>query len=92
MQNKLLSYMSGLDKNPVFHNDYFKLTGGIGANEINHFQVLNNIRGYRDYSNNLYSFGPITQYWQNQNNYAAAFVNAAKMVAQDWVARLFDKE
>jgi uncharacterized NAD(P)/FAD-binding protein YdhS len=59
--------------------------GGICADESSHFRVANNINGYRDRSQHLYSFGPVTQYWQNQNNYAAAFVNAATVVAQNWI-------
>lgn len=50
--------------------------GGICADESTHFRVATNTKGYRDQSWHLYSFGPVTQYWQNQNNYTAAFVNA----------------
>jgi uncharacterized NAD(P)/FAD-binding protein YdhS len=61
-------------------------TGGIGASESSRFRVLSNVGGRLGYSEKLYSFGPITQYWQNQNNFAAAFVSAAQLVVQDWVA------
>lgn len=61
-------------------------TGGIGASEASRFQVLNNVNGRLGYSGQLYSFGPITQYWQNQNNFVAAFVSVAQLVAQDWLA------
>jgi uncharacterized NAD(P)/FAD-binding protein YdhS len=61
-------------------------TGGIGASEANRFRVLNELGGQPACSTHLYSFGPITQYWQNQNNFAAAFVSAAQLVAQDWLA------
>lgn len=61
-------------------------TGGIAASEACRFQVLNELGGHRAYSAHLYSFGPVTQYWQNQNNFAAAFVSAAQLVAQDWLA------
>ncbi|MDC8759599.1 FAD/NAD(P)-binding protein [Janthinobacterium fluminis] len=70
----------------IEYSDDGYLAGGICANEVNNYRVVNSIKGYRDYSSNLYSFGPITQYWQNQNNYAAAFVGAAQAVAQDWLA------
>ncbi|HEX8615482.1 MAG TPA: FAD/NAD(P)-binding protein [Telluria sp.] len=61
-------------------------TGGIGASEASLFRVQNALGGRTAYSAHLYSFGPITQYWQNQNNFAAAFVSAAQVVAQDWLA------
>lgn len=61
-------------------------TGGIGASEASLFRVRNALGGKLAWSAHLSSFGPITQYWQNQNNFAAAFVNAAQVVAQDWLA------
>lgn len=69
----------------VEYNENGYRAGGICAAESTSFRVVNRIRGCPSHSEQLYSFGPITQYWQNQNNYAAAFVNAARMVAQDWV-------
>lgn len=72
----------------VAHDEDGYLTGGIGANEATGFRVANVLEGgvknQCTYSQNLYSFGPITQYWQNQNNYAAAFVNAAQITASEW--------
>ena len=58
--------------------------GGICADASSVFRVTNRIKGYCDLSTHLYAFGPVSQYWQNQNNYAAAFVNAAIVVAKDW--------
>lgn len=59
-------------------------TGGIAAAESSGFRVAQATEAGTRHSDHVYAFGPVTQYWQNQNNYAAAFVNAAKMVAQDW--------
>lgn len=60
-------------------------TGGIGASEATGFRVLNGLGAAGACSAHLSSFGPVTQYWQNQNNFAAAFVSAAQVVAQDWL-------
>jgi uncharacterized NAD(P)/FAD-binding protein YdhS len=59
--------------------------GGIAASESQSYRIRNNLHGRPSFSTNLFSFGPITQYWQNQNNYAAAFVHAAQLVAAEWV-------
>ena len=61
-------------------------TGGIAAAESTGFRVARATAGGTRHSDQLYAFGPPTQYWQNQNNYAAAFVHAAKVVARDWAA------
>ena len=61
-------------------------TGGIAAAESSGFRVAHETAAGTLHSDQLYAFGPVTQYWQNQNNYAAAFVNAAKGVAQEWAA------
>lgn len=73
----------------IEHRENGYRTGGISASPTNCFQVQNNISGHLAYSHNLYSFGPITQYWQNQNNYAGAFVEAAQCIAQDWASYVF---
>lgn len=61
-------------------------TGGIAAAEADGFRVMRATAAGPRCSAQLYAFGPLTQYWQHQNNYAAAFVNAATVVAQDWTA------
>lgn len=60
--------------------------GGIAAAESSGFRVARTTAAGTRYSDQLYAFGPLTQYWQNQNNYAAAFVNAATVLARDWAA------
>ncbi|MBQ4812726.1 FAD/NAD(P)-binding protein [Pseudoalteromonas luteoviolacea] len=37
----------------------------------------------------LSSFGVLTRYWQNERNFAAAFVEAAQSVAHDWVNHIY---
>lgn len=72
-------------------------TGGIAVAESKGFRVAHETQAGTVYSDQLYAFGPVTQYWQTQNNYAEAFVNAAKVVAQEWavfaqaVLKVFDK-
>ncbi|KZN57259.1 hypothetical protein N474_08650 [Pseudoalteromonas luteoviolacea CPMOR-2] len=39
----------------------------------------------------LSSFGVLTRYWQNERNFAAAFVEAAQSVAHDWVDHIYQK-
>lgn len=61
-------------------------TGGIAACEASRFRVQQESGTGVVISSCLYSFGPVTQYWQNQNNFAAAFVQAAHVAVQDWMA------
>ena len=74
----------------VAYSDAGYYPGGIDASATSAFRVARRgaagARGAR--SACLSSFGPVTQYWQNQNNFAAAFVEAAKVTARDWVAAL----
>ena len=69
----------------VVHAEENYRPGGISASEANQFRVLNHLGESPAYSTTLYSFGRITQYWQNQNNFAAAFVAAAEAVAKEWM-------
>jgi uncharacterized NAD(P)/FAD-binding protein YdhS len=81
--SQLIRYLLEAGELIEYSEDGYR-TGGIAVSESSGFQVAHATAANTFYSNQLYAFGPVAQYWQNQNNFAAAFVNAAKVVAQDW--------
>ena len=61
-------------------------TGGIKLVSDDSYQTirLNKNTGELQPSQRIYSYGVLNRYWQNENNFSAALVDAAIWVAEDW--------
>ncbi|GIB59867.1 TPA: hypothetical protein I6189_003414 [Vibrio cholerae] len=61
-------------------------TGGIKLVSDESYQVvrLDNDTGQFKPSQNIYSYGVLNRYWQNERNFSAAFIDAAIWLAEDW--------
>ncbi|KEI34554.1 acyl-CoA dehydrogenase [Francisella sp. W12-1067] len=91
MGSDVLHHSSDLIKNllrkkiitPALDNHYNM--GGINVDRDNSFKVYQYINDKEELSSRIYSFGPIIAHWKNTDNYAGAFVEAAKRISQEWI-------
>ncbi|MEU0441214.1 MULTISPECIES: FAD/NAD(P)-binding protein [unclassified Streptomyces] len=68
----------------VPHEEGGYTTGGIALDPGGGHRVLRRAGGALGPSPHLSSFGPVVRFWQNEKNYAGAFVEAARSVVDDW--------
>ena len=91
MEKSIVNNQSSLIKNLLdkklikkgIHGTYDM--GGIKVDRDSDFRVYQDINSKEILSENIYSFGPIIAHWQNTDNYAGAFVEAAKDIVNEWV-------
>ncbi|GHJ40694.1 FAD/NAD(P)-binding protein [Streptomyces sp. TS71-3] len=69
----------------VPHEEGGYTTGGIALDAHGRYRAMKRMNGARVPSPYLSSFGAPVRFWQNERNYAGAFVEAAERVADDWV-------
>lgn len=69
----------------VPHAEGGYVTGGIALDAGGGFRVTRRAGDICVRSHHLSAFGPPVRFWQNENNYARAFVEAAERVADDWL-------
>ncbi|CAA9216025.1 MAG: hypothetical protein AVDCRST_MAG41-247 [uncultured Corynebacteriales bacterium] len=67
------------------HEEGGQATGGLGLAPGGGLRVLRQEGGLRVRSSHLASFGSPVRFWQNEHNFAAAFVEAAELIADDWL-------
>ncbi|MFF9626935.1 FAD/NAD(P)-binding protein [Streptomyces griseosporeus] len=68
----------------VPHEEGGYATGGIALEPGGGYRVLRRSGGGLGPSPHLSSYGPPVRFWQNEKNYAGAFVEAARSVTDDW--------
>ncbi|RXE87285.1 FAD/NAD(P)-binding protein [Pseudoalteromonas sp. A757] len=75
------------------HQEVNYQTGGIRLQGHESYKVMrwDPITQQHQVSPYLSSFGVLTRYWQNERNFAAAFVEAAQSVAHNWVDYIYKK-
>ncbi|MGW2525146.1 FAD/NAD(P)-binding protein [Streptomyces sp. NPDC001617] len=69
----------------VPHEEGGYVTGGIALDTGGGYRVMKRSDDVLRPSPHLAAFGPPVRFWQNEKNYAGAFVEAAQWVADDWI-------
>jgi len=70
----------------VRHEESGYVTGGLALDPDGTYRVTRRTESFSEPSPHLSAYGSPVRFWQNENNYAAAFVRAAEKVATDWAA------
>lgn len=68
----------------VHHEESGYVTGGLALDSHGTYRVTRRVGSLSGPSPHLSSYGSPVRFWQNENNYARAFVKAAEQVAADW--------
>ncbi|MEU5282259.1 FAD/NAD(P)-binding protein [Streptomyces asoensis] len=69
----------------VPHEELGYVTGGLALDPNGTYRVTRRTGSLPEPSPHLSAYGSPVRFWQNEHNYAAAFVKAAEQVAIDWV-------
>ena len=69
----------------VPHQEGGYATGGIALETGGGYRVMKRSGAVLRPSPHLAAYGPPVRFWQNEKNYAGAFVEAAERVADDWI-------
>lgn len=68
----------------VRHEESGYVTGGLALDPPGTYRVTRRMGSVYGPSPHLSSYGSPVRFWQNEHNYAGAFVKAAEQVAADW--------
>ncbi|MEU1804047.1 FAD/NAD(P)-binding protein [Streptomyces sp. NPDC019937] len=68
----------------VHHEESGYVTGGLALDPHGTYRVTRRVGSLSGPSPHLSSYGAPVRFWQNEHNYARAFVKAAEQVAADW--------
>lgn len=68
----------------VRHEESGYVTGGLALDPLGTYRVTRRVGSFYGPSPHLSSYGSPVRFWQNEHNYAGAFVKAAEQVAADW--------
>ncbi|MFS8198902.1 FAD/NAD(P)-binding protein [Streptomyces sp. CWNU-52B] len=68
----------------VRHEESGYVTGGLALDPDGNYRVTRRVGSVSGPSPHLSSYGSPVRFWQNEHNYAGAFVKAAELVAADW--------